>query len=126
MTGTQMVTSSLTLRERAYDEFKQFLVYTLYLWCVFSLFVLYKSVILAEHHIALVPYGIALVNALALAKIALVAKALHLGDQANDALLVFTILVKAVLFTIVLACFKILEDGVVGYYRGEPFRLSLA
>lgn len=120
-----MATSSRTLKERAYEEFKRFLVYTLYLWGVFSLFALYKGVILAEDRIDLLPYGIALINALALAKIALVARALHLGDQANDAPLVYATPVKAGLFTIVLAFFKILEDGAVGYYHGKPFRLSL-
>jgi len=119
------VSASRSLKERAYHEFQRFLVYTLYLWLVFSLFITYRSVV-CENHLRLVPYGLALVNALALAKIALVAKALHLGDQVNDAPLVYTTLVKAALFTLVLVCFKVLEDVAVGHYRGKSFQQSLA
>ena len=66
---------------------KEFLVIALYLWVVFGLFLLYKSVILAEEHI----------------------------DFAAKAL-----------FTVVLACFKILEEAGVGLYRGESFQQSIA
>jgi hypothetical protein len=48
-----------------------------YLFVVFSLFVVYKSVILAEQHISFVLHGFALINALALAKVMLVAQELH-------------------------------------------------
>lgn len=48
-----------------------------YLFVVFSLFAIYRSVILAEHHIDFVPHGLALINALALAKVILVAQELR-------------------------------------------------
>jgi hypothetical protein len=51
-----------------------------YHFVVFSLLVVYKSLILAEHHIAFARHGFALINALALAKVMLVAQELHLAD----------------------------------------------
>ena len=80
-----METSSRTLKQRAYHEFKEFLVIALYLWVVFGLFLLYKSVILDEEHLSSLAHGIALINALVLGKFVLIARAFHLGDSAGDA-----------------------------------------
>ena len=71
---------------------------------------MYKSVILAEQHIAFVYHGFAIVNALALGKVMLVAKDLHLGERFDDAPLIYPTLIKSAPFAVVLACFKILED----------------
>lgn len=105
---------------------REYLAISLCLFFVFSLFVVYKSLILAEHHIDFVPHGFAIINALALAKIMLVAQELHLGDQFRDAPLIYPTLLKAFAFTIVLACFKIAEDATVGMFRGKSFHQSIA
>src|SRR5215469_15513725 len=121
----QMGTSSRNLKQRAYQQFKEFLMITLYLWTVLGLLVMHKSMILSEHHIDFAYHGLALINALALAKVMLVAKDLHLGERFNEAPLIYPTLLKSALFTIVLACFKILEDAVIGFYRHEPFQQSI-
>jgi hypothetical protein len=96
-----------------------------YLWAVFGLIVMHKSMILAEHHIDFAHHGLALINALALAKVMLVARHLHLGELKN-APLIYPTLLKSALFTLVLACFKILEDTLIGIYRHESFQQSIA
>ena len=121
-----MSTLSRSLREKAYHEFKEYVVIALYLWVVFGLFVLYKAVILREEHIDFAAKGFAFLNALALGKILLIARALHLGDRFNNLPLIYPTLLKSALFTIVLACFKILEEAAVGLYRGETFQQSIA
>jgi hypothetical protein len=121
-----MASPSRTLKENAYHEFKDFLVIALYLWLVFGLFVLYKSVILAENHINFAPHGIALIKALIFAKFILIARALHLGVLADDAPLIYPTLVKSALFALMLAACKILEDAAVGFYHGKPFSESIA
>ena len=103
-----------TLKQKAVHGLSEYLVISLYLFVVFSLFVLYKSVILAEHHIDFALHGFALINALALAKVMLVAQELHLADQFRDAPLIYPTLLKSFVFTIVLACFKIVEEAVIG------------
>ena len=120
-----MHTSSQNFRHRAYREFKEALIITLYLWVVFGLLLLHKSMILAEHHIDFAYHGLALVNALALAKVMLLARHLPLGEQLKDLPLIYPTLLKSALFTAVLACFKILEDAAIGWYRHEPFRQSI-
>jgi hypothetical protein len=120
-----MATTSHTLKERAYRELKEFVAIALYLWVVFGLFLLYKSVILNED-IGYVAKGIALINALILGKFVLIARAFHLGERANDAPLIYPTLLKAALFSVVLACCKILEDAAVGFFHGKSFSQSIA
>ena len=120
-----MGTTSHTLKERAYRELKEFVVIALYLWVVLGLFLLYKSVILNED-IGYVAKGAALINALILGKFVLIARGFHLGEQANEAPLIYPTLLKAALFSVVLACCKILEDGAVGFFHGKSFSQSIA
>jgi hypothetical protein len=114
-----------TLKQRAYHELKEYLVIAFYLWVVFGLLLLYKSVILNEG-ISYLAHGVALVNALVLGKFVLIARAFHLGEQANDAPLIYPTLLKSALFSAVLACCKIVEDAAVGFYHGKSFSESIA
>jgi hypothetical protein len=115
-----------TLKQKAVHEMREYLVMSFYLFVVFSLFVVYKSVILAEHHINFALHGFAVINALALAKVMLVAQELHLADQFRDAPLIYPTLLKSFVFTILLACFKIAEDAAVGTFHGKSFHESMA
>ena len=115
-----------TLKQKAVHEMREYLVMSFYLFVVFSLFVVYKSVILAEHHINFALHGFALFDALALAKVMLVAQELHLADQFRDAPLIYPTLLKSFLFTILLACFKIAEEAAVGMFHGKSFHESVA
>lgn len=119
-------TTRATLKERAYHEFKEFLVIAVYLWIVFGLFLLYKSVILNDEHISVVARGLALINALALGKIMLVARALHFGEWFEDAPLIYPTVLKSALFSLLLACFKILEEAGIGLYHHRTFQESIA
>lgn len=55
----------------------------------------------------------------------LIAKDLRLGERFNDAPLIYPTLLKSALFTLVLACFKIVEDAAVGSYHGRSFAGSM-
>ena len=63
-----------TLKQKAFQGMMEYLFISFYLGVVLSLFTVYKVVILAEHHIDFAPHGFAIINALALAKIILVAQ----------------------------------------------------
>ena len=115
-----------TLKQRVFHGMREYLIISLYLFVVFSLFATYRAVILAEHQIGLVPQGLAVINALALAKVILVGEELHLADQFRDAPLIYPTLLKSFVYTVLLACFKIVEEVAVGIYHGEPFGESIA
>ncbi|HSY71132.1 MAG TPA: hypothetical protein VK798_02775 [Alloacidobacterium sp.] len=114
-----------TLKQRAYRGMKEYFFISCYLWLVFALFVLYRSIILAEHHISFAANGFALINALALAKVLVVARELHFAEGFKEAPLIYPTLFKSIAFAIVLGCFKILEETVVGLYRGQSFSESI-
>jgi hypothetical protein len=114
-----------TLKQRFYHGMLEFFFIAAYLWVVFALFLLYKSVILAEHDIPFAAEGFALINALALAKVMLVAQDLHLADRFKDAPLIYPTFFKSVTFAIILGCFKILEEALIGLYHGKSFSQSI-
>jgi hypothetical protein len=118
--------SKQNLKQKAYRGLKEYLIITLYLWVVFGCFIVYKSIVLAEHHIDFAYNGWALINALALGKVMLVAKELHLGKRFDGAPLLYPTLLKSALFAIVLACFKILEEFAVGYFHHKSFHESIS
>jgi hypothetical protein len=123
--GNNMNASNRTLKQKAYQGVKEYLVISCYLCIVFSLFALYKSVILAEHHIAIASQGFALLNGLALAKVMVVAQELHFADQLKAAPLIYPTLFKSATFAVLLGCFKILEETAVGLYHGQSFNESI-
>lgn len=55
-----MDTSLPTLKQKAYTELKEFLIIAIYLWVVFGLLLLYKSLTLGEEHIRYLDHGVAL------------------------------------------------------------------
>jgi hypothetical protein len=115
-----------TLQEKAYRELKEFLLIALYLWVYFGMFTEYKRLIMAHQQIDFVAHGVALINALALGKIMLIAKAFHPGNWANEKPLIYPTLVKSAMFAVILGIFKILEDVTIGYFRGKSFSESMA
>jgi hypothetical protein len=120
-----MDTPNRTLKQKAYEGLKEYLFISLYLWVVFGLFVLYRSVILSEQHLSVTASGFALINALALGKIILLAQDLHFGERFSDAPLIYPTLFKSGAFALILGCFKILEETGVGLYHGRSFQESM-
>lgn len=114
------------LTQKVGHEIREYLVISFYLFVVFSLLVVHRSMILAEHHIDYTLHEFALINALALAKVMLVAQDLHFADRFHDPSLIYPTLVKSFVFTVVLACFKIAEDFVIGRIHGRSFQESIS
>jgi len=121
-----MSTAPRQLKRKLAHETREYLIISFYLFVVFSLLVVHKSVILAEHHIDYSLHGFALINALALAKVMLMAQDLHLGDWFGDAPLIYPTLLKSFVFTVILACFKLIEDFLLGKLHGKSFHESIA
>jgi hypothetical protein len=118
--------SKLTLKQRVFHGMREYFLIPCYLFVVFSLFAIYESVILAEHHIDFAPQGLALINVLALAKVVLVGQELHLADQFQGAPLIYPTLLKSLVYTLLLACLKIAEGAAAGMFHGKSFQESIA
>ncbi len=109
-----------TLKQKILRGMREFLGSTLYLFVVFALFDIYRSVILQQQQMDLLPLGLSLVNALALAKVMLVGQELHLADQFHDAPLIYPTLLKSLVYTVLLTCFKLLEGAAIALYHHKP------
>ena len=114
------------LKQKVVHETREYLIIALYLFVVFALLIIHKSMILGEHHIDYTLHGLALINALVLAKFILVAQDLGFGDWFGDAPLIYPTFLKSFMFAVVLACFKIVEDFLVGKLHGKSFQESIA
>lgn len=115
-----------TLKQRAYEELKEFLVRFVYLWLFLAMFIVYKSIALAEHGIAFAAHGAAAINALVLAKFMLMVKSFLLSKQADHLPLIYPTLLKSAIFALALMGLKILEEVTVGYFHGMSFAQSIA
>lgn len=104
---------------RAIHEAKRFLGMFLYLWVLFGLFVLHESIILAQHDIDFTAYGLAITNALILAKVMLVAEDLNIARGFEDKPLIYPVLYKSIVFAIVFMIFHLAEEVLVGLWRGK-------
>jgi hypothetical protein len=87
------------ISSNAYQQLKEFLATAIYLWVVFSLLIMFESMILAGHNIPFAYHGFAIINALALAKVMLTARDLHLGEKFDEAPLIYPTLLKSALFS---------------------------
>ena len=114
----------LHLKERASDEFKSFLVIFLYLWVVFGLLSIHKSLVLSQRHLDYPEHAFAIINAFIFAKVLLVGEHFHLGTRFNHKPLIYPILHKCFVFTVVLICFHIVESVLVGVWHGNTIANS--
>jgi len=99
-------------------EARKFVVRFLYLWILFALFALHKSVLLPEEGY-IYGQGFAVLNAFVLAKVMLVADNLHVGETFDTRPLIYPVLFKSALFAIILICFDLIEEVVMKNLRGE-------
>ena len=113
------------LKDRAFDEFKRFIVIFLYLWVVFGLLSIHRSFVLSELHLDYKEHAFAFINAFIFAKVLLVAEDLNLGTRFSDKPLIYPVLHKCFAFTVLLIGFHILEVALVGLWHGNPIANSL-
>ena len=92
---------------------------------MFGVFALHESVVSAKDHIGYHFYGFAIVNALILGKVMLVAEDLDFADWFKDRPLIYPILYKAVAFSILFLVFDVVEEVLVGVFKGMTIAQSI-
>jgi hypothetical protein len=108
----------------AVREARKFVVIFFYLWVLFGLFALHKSILLPDEGI-IYGQGFAVVNAFVLAKVMLVADNLHVGENFETRPLLYAVLFRSALFAIILVCFDLIEEVVVGTLRSKTISESI-
>ena len=118
-------TQPRNLKERVFEEFKRFVAIFLYLWLVFGLLSIHTSMVLSQRHLDYEEHTFAIINAFVFAKVLLVGEQLHLGRRFHDKPLIYPILHKSFVFSVVLICFHVVESVAVGLWRGHTIADSI-
>ena len=106
-----------SMRERALEEFKAYWIIALYLVVFLSALTNYRRLILAEFGIEYIHYGIAVVEALIIAKVILIGKVFHFSRLFEGKPLIVPVLYKSILFGALVFAFGIVERVVEAAMR---------
>ena len=113
------------LKERAFEEFKRFVAIFVYLWVVFGLLSIHKSLVLSQLHLDYEEHAFAIINAFVFAKVLLVGEELHLGRRFQNRPLIYPVLYKCLVFSLVLIFFHAIESIAVGMWHGNTLAASI-
>jgi pilus assembly protein TadC len=106
-------------KEKARYEFKQLITIFAYLAFFFCTLTTYSMTLLKDYHSVYLNYGDALLKALVFAKVILIGEAFHLGKNQEGRPLLPIAVMKAFLYTLLVAAFHVLEQLVVRLVHGH-------
>ena len=113
------------LKEKAAEEFRSFLILFLYLWLLFSMFVLNQGIILREEGINFTMQGFALINALVFAKVMMIYEMFDPGRWLRKGPLIYPILFETALLTVLFFLVHIVEKVIEGSIHGKAVNDSI-
>jgi|SRR5215469_7705071 len=113
-------------KERARREIVKYWINFVYLAIVFGLFAWYRRLILAEYEIKYLKYGVAIIEALILAKVILIGDLLGLGREFKNKPLIYPTLYNSIVFGLFVGLFSLIEHSVGGLVRGKGALAGLA
>ena len=108
-----------SLKAKAADEFRRFLLLFFYLWILFGVFVLNQGVVLREHGINFAMQGFAFFNALVFAKVMMLFEVFDPGRWLRKRPLIYPILYESLLLTVLFLIAHVLEKTIEGLIRGK-------
>jgi hypothetical protein len=108
-----------SLKERAWEEFKAYWLITVYLWLFLGSFTVYRRLILDETGVPYLHYGIALVEAMVIAKVVLIGRIFGFTRRFDHLPLVVPVVYKSLLFALLVLGFGLLEKTLDGLIHRE-------
>lgn len=108
-----------SLKERAIEEFKAYWVITVYLWLFLGSFTIYRRLILAETGVPYLHYGVALIEAMIIAKVVLIGRIFGFTRRFDHMPLIVPVLYKSLMFALLVMAFGLLEKTVEGLIHRE-------
>jgi hypothetical protein len=90
-----------------------------YLWVVFALLSIHKTIVLARNHINYQEHTLAVINAFVLAKVLLIGEHFRLGSRFKGKPLIYPVLYKCLSFSVLLIGAHIIEKIFVGMIVGK-------
>jgi hypothetical protein len=114
-----------SLKAKAAEEFRRFIVLFFYLWILFGVFVINQGVVLREHGFNFTLQGFAFINALVFAKVMMLFEVFDPGRWLRARPLIYPILYETSLLTILFLVFHVAEKTIEGLIRGKTVGASL-
>ena len=123
----EMVSSSdkkkKSVREKIFHEMAEYWINVSYLAIVFAAFTQYRRLVLAAHDFTYTNYGVAVIEALILAKVVMIGGVFrlgrHLGQGLEQRSLIYPTLYKTVAFTLFVGVFTLIEHVIKGLWMGK-------
>ena len=109
------------LKAKARHELIEYGVNIVYLTLVFAAFTVYRRILLAEHGVTHENYGFAVIEALVLGKVIMLGDLARLGRGLEAKPLIVPTLYKTLVFSVLVAAFKVIEHGIKGLWQGVGF-----
>jgi hypothetical protein len=110
---------SNAMKQRALSELKAFSIIALYLWVILGSFTVYRRLILAETGVTYLHYGIALVEALIIAKVILIGSLFGFTRRFDDKPLIVPVAYKSMVFGVLVLLFGVFEHLVDGWIHHQ-------
>jgi len=114
-----------SLKQKAAEELRLMLLITAFLAAVFVSFLTYRRLISREFGVRSFHYGFAIIEALIVAKVILIGKAIGIGGKPTRRALFLGALRDSVIYTILVGIFAILEHIVEGLFHHDTISASL-
>ena len=113
-----------TWKQKFFHEFAEYLVNFIYMALIFSAIILYRRLVLAQYGIYLDDYFIGVIKAFIIAKVVMIGAFLGISHKFENYPLVFPILYKAFLFTLMVMIFDVVEEFIRGLIHYQDFLKS--
>lgn len=116
------------VKQKAISEVKKFAAIVLYLWVLLSVLEMHRFAVLREVHQTSAygyRFGLAAINAFVLGKVILIAQDLHVGGRLGEKRIAALALFKSAVFAVLLVCFDVLEEVIVGVIHGKSIAASV-
>jgi uncharacterized membrane protein YwaF len=107
-------------------ELRKVVVISGYLYICFAALIFYKAAILWGQGISYTPYGLAAVKALVLGKFVLLGNAAKIGDRYTSRRFVHVVAQKSILFLALLLVLTLVEELIIGAFKGRSVANSIA
>lgn len=107
------------LKEKAKEELRLLLITTVYLGVLFWAFIAYRRLISRELGVTSFHYGFAIIEAVVIAKVILIGKAMGLGKKDRGRALAWSVLRASLVYGLLIGLFAVLEHVVEGLIHGK-------
>jgi len=107
------------LKKKIFHEVAEYWINVVYLILMFAAFTQYRRFVLAAHDITYTNYWVAVIEALILAKVIMIGGVFRLGRGLEQKPLIYPTLYKAVVFSLFVGVFTLIEHAIKGVWQGK-------